>query len=371
MTLATRKFEDIITFSRASAATYWDANGVLQTAAVDEPRLDHDPLTGTPLGILIEEQRTNEIFVSDGQASDYATKDNVSDANGPVPWLSNGILFDNQGGTVVSFAYRDSSNHTPFVQGDVVVMIAVIRMADGGEPVVASGSGDGSGDFVPLMNTGTAGPTIDLKPLGDGGWILTAIASVPGSPSNRYGLVKYAGNSNKSFTAQVIQLEKGLYPTSYIPTSGGAATRSRDVARAEGAQDWLLESEFTALIKCKPVMKGAAGSPFLLTDGGNRRIFYRAGGVEVNVSSYDGSTIVSGPSGLSLGEDNKLGFSVRPDSQVVIAINGTSATRLAPNGLSFSSFNVLDLFATESGWISSLQVFKHAMDAEELEGLTS
>lgn len=48
-----------ITFSRASAATYYDANGVLQTVRDNKPRIDFDPVTGECKGLLIEEQRTN------------------------------------------------------------------------------------------------------------------------------------------------------------------------------------------------------------------------------------------------------------------------------------------------------------------------
>jgi hypothetical protein len=53
-----------ITFSRASAATYYDANGVLQTVRDNKPRIDFDPVTGECKGLLIEEQRTNLITYS-------------------------------------------------------------------------------------------------------------------------------------------------------------------------------------------------------------------------------------------------------------------------------------------------------------------
>ena len=48
-----------ITFNRASAATRYDSNGVLQTLRNDKPRIDFDPVTGECKGLLIEEQRTN------------------------------------------------------------------------------------------------------------------------------------------------------------------------------------------------------------------------------------------------------------------------------------------------------------------------
>ena len=48
-----------LTFTRASTGTYYDSNGILQTAIIDAPRFDHDPTTKAPLGLLIEEARTN------------------------------------------------------------------------------------------------------------------------------------------------------------------------------------------------------------------------------------------------------------------------------------------------------------------------
>lgn len=41
-------------FSRASTAPYHDATGALVTAAIDQPRFDHDPVTHEPLGLLLE-----------------------------------------------------------------------------------------------------------------------------------------------------------------------------------------------------------------------------------------------------------------------------------------------------------------------------
>ncbi len=47
------------TFSRASEGTYVDANGIIRTAAIDEPRFNYDPVTGEFLGLMLDKEREN------------------------------------------------------------------------------------------------------------------------------------------------------------------------------------------------------------------------------------------------------------------------------------------------------------------------
>jgi hypothetical protein len=52
-------FGHIIQFARATTATYHDATGALQVAAIDQPRIDHGRGTGLIRGLLVENTRTN------------------------------------------------------------------------------------------------------------------------------------------------------------------------------------------------------------------------------------------------------------------------------------------------------------------------
>lgn len=49
------------TFTRASAGWYYNSSGVLTSAATNAARFDYDPTTLLPLGLLIEEARTNSL----------------------------------------------------------------------------------------------------------------------------------------------------------------------------------------------------------------------------------------------------------------------------------------------------------------------
>jgi hypothetical protein len=61
------------TFTRASTATFVGSDGLIQSAAINEARFDHDPVTLDCKGLLIEESRTNAIIQSDTLATQTIT----------------------------------------------------------------------------------------------------------------------------------------------------------------------------------------------------------------------------------------------------------------------------------------------------------
>jgi hypothetical protein len=70
---ATGTLDPRITFTRASGATYFDAAGVMQTAATNVPRFDFDPVAHAALGLRIEEQRQNVLLNSTSLSTQSVT----------------------------------------------------------------------------------------------------------------------------------------------------------------------------------------------------------------------------------------------------------------------------------------------------------
>ncbi|MDD3020042.1 MAG: hypothetical protein PHX61_03560 [Alphaproteobacteria bacterium] len=82
-------------YTRSSTGTYFDASGVLQTAAANQPRFDHNPATLQPKGIIIEESRTNYIRNNTMQGAIVGTPGTL-----PTGWsvsLAAGISYEVSG----------------------------------------------------------------------------------------------------------------------------------------------------------------------------------------------------------------------------------------------------------------------------------
>jgi hypothetical protein len=58
-----------VTFTRATTATYYGMDGLIKHAVLNEPRFDYDPVTKQPLGLLLEEQRSNLLNLSESLAA--------------------------------------------------------------------------------------------------------------------------------------------------------------------------------------------------------------------------------------------------------------------------------------------------------------
>lgn len=106
MTLVSKNFSDIITFTRSSTATYVASSGLLTSAATNAPRFDYDPVTLAPKGLLVEEQRTNLLLNSLLNGTSLSTQSVTVSATAYT------LSFYGTGSVALSGAYAGTLNGT-------------------------------------------------------------------------------------------------------------------------------------------------------------------------------------------------------------------------------------------------------------------
>ena len=210
-----------ITFERQSVGTYVDEAGIIKSAADNEPRFDHDPVTGECLGLLIEEERTNNITNS----TDF------SNANGD--WGAGGF-----GGTASAVpTLTPASGTAPDGTNTATRMQA------------ATGGGTTSDDFsqITCQRTTSANAAVSVWMKSNTGANQNVWMSGGGgtevvtpqwqrftgtSTQWRIGVRGDFSDANIDILIWGAQVEKGLNPggftTSYIPTSGSTYQRKAD-----------------------------------------------------------------------------------------------------------------------------------------------
>lgn len=229
-----RQVDPRITFTSASTATYYDAQGVLRTAASGVPRIDHDPVTGECKGLLIEEARTNLFTYSEQFDNAAWTKGNASilanAAIAPDGQMTAGKLVAN---TVASAAHTLTQNCS-LTSGQPYTITIFLAAAGRSECIIGFDPGSAFSTFQYarfnlLTGTGSVflgSPTFSIASVG-GGWFrcsVTATAVTTGwttcslQPHNGTSNV-YTGDGTSGLYIWGAQLEVGSFPTSYIPSS--------------------------------------------------------------------------------------------------------------------------------------------------------
>ena len=244
------------TFTRASAATFVGSDGLIQSAAVNAPRFDHDPVTLASKGLLIEESRTNIMLRSQDFSNVAWTKSNstisgtlytdpsgTSTANEFVEdiLLAGHTCQQSAGtatiGTTYTFSVfvkrKDTSNQFLLIGATNLVAASFmsINLTNGvtatgigspAAPINVSSTAYPNGWYrvqFSVVATSAAAITLDIRLSRDGTW------------ANR----SYLGDGVQSSLIWGAQVEAGSFPTSYIPTVASSVVRSADVCSISGS----------------------------------------------------------------------------------------------------------------------------------------
>jgi hypothetical protein len=235
-------------FERASEGTYFDQFGVLQTAAIDEPRFDHDPATGEFRGLLIEPSATNLWFPStytpaNGVGADvvvtegFTAPDNTTTASSVKGSAASSGLYGvgNRLQSVVTTSIATAVCGSVFIKAVTASAYSTyffLRDFTSAVQIRLNLSFDASGALTLTGTTNTGSPTnpqSGIQDCGNGWYRVWASFTAATTGEAQYSLICHAGTVAGNETAYWgAQLEEGSRPSSYIATAGSQVTRAAD-----------------------------------------------------------------------------------------------------------------------------------------------
>jgi hypothetical protein len=224
---------------------------VLQAAANNIARFDHNPVTGESLGLLIEEQRANlllrseDFTVSPWDASLVGTSTRGNDKTAPGFMLGL-ITATSSGGGIRQSRSGLSSGQVyalSFYMQSSTTSVSVIF-----ENGTSAFGATHSATINPTNGTASAisgFTSVSAQQLGSG-YIYTLITA-PAGGLLIANIEWRITNSGASILLGRPQLEAGAFPTSYIPTVASSVTRAADAASMTGANfsSWYRDDEGT------------------------------------------------------------------------------------------------------------------------------
>ncbi|MBI6920297.1 hypothetical protein JET68_15930 [Pseudomonas monteilii] len=248
-----KSFSDLISFSRASVARYFNSAGLMIQAAVNEPRFEFDPGTLDPLGLKMEPQRTNSLTYSQdfSNAAWVKTRTAVSGASAAPDGTNTAQTITLNDATGSNYLYRTG---VAWTAGTVYTLSCYAKA--GNQSIISlqlnpGGFGSnqqinfdlsGNGSFVVVAGT----PIGRIEKLANG-WFkcsVTQTATTTTAAAN-WIVISQPKALNNSYLLWGMQLEIGAGATSYIPTTATTATRNSDVASVDTLSPWLLAGQGT------------------------------------------------------------------------------------------------------------------------------
>ena len=248
-----KKLDPRITFTRGSTGTYFGSDGLMRTAGVNEPRFDHDPITGQSLGLLIEESRSNLFTYSDIEGTVGSTPTGFQPAagasSGQSVVVSTDISLGPNGQSAKHTRGTSSDNNMGYIFSSGLT-VGQTYCASIWLYIPPSQAQKFAGKTITIP--AETSPAVTYISLGSFNTNLVGVwqraYSVFTANSTGVGIIpRTTAVAGSFFYTDCWQLEHGAFPTSYIPTTASTVTRSADNASMTGTNfsSWYNQSEGT------------------------------------------------------------------------------------------------------------------------------
>jgi hypothetical protein len=372
------------------------------------PQFEYAPTVGTyvpttgaintvgaiPLGLLIEEQRTN-VLLQSTLATSWFTSYVTEVANAaiaPDGTLSAASI------TQDTLNAEHYTQQTPAIAANVVYALSIFVKPFGAQRYVNLSLYDNTtipnsasavfdlqnGTVTATANNGTATGSAGTVTAGLNGWYRIILTATPSAAANtgvlaRICLFNGPTTSSNSFTGDGVSgvfawgadLQAGAFATSYIPTTSAAATRAADTATMP-VGPWFNPNAGTWAAQF--ITEGAFVNGAIIGQSNNRvRPLYVGSGN--TVAQYDTTNNVATANTFALRSVVKAASSWASNVGMTVLNGGTVASgtmtagypSLAAGVKFFSDGNAVD---NTSGWLGRVRYWPRALSSAELQGDT-
>ena len=369
---------------------YDQPDGTLQlfNHPINKPRIEYDA-EGNCLGLLVEEARTNLVTQSEfasGYQHHYitltrnqtASPDTNINAASAVPTAVNSehyleyVLSSPSSGTYTQSVFVKANGYSK------VALTPVHIGADQGATSTAQfdlteGTSTQSGSAVPYISN-----------LGNGWYRIAITYTATGTVTNHrfrvqvlsdsYGYVWQANGADGIYVYGA-QLETGSFPTSYIPTSGSAVTRSADVATLAVSEFGYNQDQGSVVVEAVMPPSVISEQFWILGSNTSSARWAYSNSVSPIVAAYDGER--GFPAG-SLQPNATQKMAIGTDqSTTIVCLDGVSGNQASTNG-NISSLTTVFYFGGNSstpvlnlnGHIKSVQYYPLRLSNAQLQALT-
>lgn len=339
----TRRVDPRITVTRASTGGRFNARGLYETVAANMPRLDHDPATQKPLGLLVEEQRTNlltytERFDNAAWAKAQSTAQPQA-AVAPDGTVTAAKIIESTAGSTQHFV----SQQTPGLPDNTEYTVSVFAKFAGRAWLQIAFR-----DKANVVNrawfnvqTGTVGSgfVLAMIPVGNGWYRCVAkFSTASGAFGTEVRFQVQTANNETDYTGDGVsgiytwgaQLEAGAFATSYISStttftsraSSGSFTGSNGLIQSAGTNVARMQYNPLDLYAPAKLLLEAAATNLLLRS----EEFDNAAWVKTNTTVTANSTVA--PDGVTSMDmlDGTVGSAVAAQSASIPAGTTTPYT---------------------------------------------
>jgi len=302
--------------SRATSATRVNSSNLIESVAINVPRLDYPPLGGCP-SILVEPERTNRLLRSEEFDNASWNKSAITITANATTSPSGALTADKFIPTAGFSAHNINQTGLP----SNAYTFSVFAKA-GEETTFSMWLVSASKGAIFDLSTGTYtlsnATSANIENYGNGWYRCSMYSSTAGTTAHIYGRSGggFEGNDTDGIFLWGAQAEAGTSPTSYIPTTTGIVTRNADVINKTGVSSLIGQTQGTLY-------------------------------AEINISTFNSGVFFSINDGTSA---NRIQMYKFTDNKIYcdrIAATQSAATSIGSSALSVGTYKVA--FAYESG----------------------